>query len=90
LLVVYALAGLMVSNIRYFSFKEVHIHRRQPFWVLVSVIILLNLLIAEPQLFLFTGFFFYAASGPIRSVLLRAGLWRRRPTHTDNLTSEIS
>lgn len=90
LLVVYALAGLMVSNIRYFSFKEVHIHRRQPFWVLVSVIILLNLLIAEPQLFLFTLFFLYAASGPIRSALLWAGLWRRRPPQTDGLTSQMS
>lgn len=90
LLEVYVLAGLMVSNIRYFSFKEVHIHRRQPFWVLVSVIILLNLLIAEPQLFLFVGFFLYSASGPIRWVLLRAGLWRRRPAHTDGLTSQIS
>lgn len=90
LLVVYALAGLMVSNIRYFSFKELHIHRRQPFWVLVSVIILLNLLIAEPQLFLFSGFFLYAASGPIRSLLLWAGLWRRRPPHVDSLTSHIS
>jgi CDP-diacylglycerol---serine O-phosphatidyltransferase len=90
LLVVYGLAGLMVSNIRYFSFKEVHIHRRQPFWVLVAVIILLNLLIAEPQLFLFTLFLLYTASGPIRSILLRAGLWRRRPPQNDGLTTQIS
>ena len=36
LLMVYALAGLMVSNVRYFSFKEIDLHRRQPFWVLVA------------------------------------------------------
>jgi CDP-diacylglycerol--serine O-phosphatidyltransferase len=92
LLVVYVLAALMVSNVRYFSFKEIHIHRRQPFWVLVAVIILLNLFIAEPQLFLFTVFFLYAASGPARSLLIWTGLMRRiRPAaaepQIDDLTS---
>ena len=52
---VYALAGLMVSNIRYFSLWAIDIHRRQPFWVLVAVILVLKLLIAEPQLCLFRG-----------------------------------
>ncbi len=79
LLMVYALAGLMVSGLRYFSFKEIHIHRRQPFWVLVAIILLLKLFIAEPQLCLFTGFFLYVVSGPARSVWVR-GRWllRRR------------
>jgi CDP-diacylglycerol--serine O-phosphatidyltransferase len=66
LLMVYALAGLMVSNVRYFSFKEIDIHRRQPFWVLVAIIVLLKVFIAEPQLFLFGGFFAYVFSGPSR------------------------
>jgi CDP-diacylglycerol--serine O-phosphatidyltransferase len=84
LLVVYALAGLMVSNVRYFSFKEIHIQRRQPFWVLVAIIIVLNLLIAEPQLLLFTVFCLYAASGPIRSLLLWTGLMQQvGPGNTD-------
>ena len=80
LLMVYALAGLMVSNIRYFSFKEIHIHRRQPFWVLVAIILLLKLFIAEPQLCLFTGFLLYVVSGPARAVGVR-GRWllRRLP-----------
>ncbi len=78
LLVVYALAGLMVSNVRYFSFKEIHIHRRQPFWVLVAIILLLKLFIAEPQLFLFTGFLLYAISGPSHWLVVRGrGLLRR-------------
>lgn len=64
LLMVYALAGLMVSNVRYFSFKEIDLHRRQPFWVLLAGILVLKLLIAEPQVCLFAGFFLYAASGP--------------------------
>jgi CDP-diacylglycerol--serine O-phosphatidyltransferase len=66
LLLTYALAGLMVSNIKYFSFKEVELHRRHPFWVLIAVIVVLKLVIAEPQLMLFGGFLVYASSGPIR------------------------
>jgi CDP-diacylglycerol--serine O-phosphatidyltransferase len=72
LLIVYALGALMVSNVPYFSFKEIHLYRRQPFWVLIVVILMLKLLIAEPQLFLFTGFLLYAASGPVRWLVLRA------------------
>ena len=83
LLMVYALAGLMVSNIRYFSFKETDIYHRQPFWVLIAGILTLKLLIAEPQVCLFAGFILYAASGPARSLwiwirrLLRRGAKRR-------------
>lgn len=77
LLLVYALAGLMVSNVRYLSFKEIHFHRRQPFWVLVALIILFKLFLAEPQLLLFTGFSLFALSGPARWVYLRV----RRSLH---------
>jgi CDP-diacylglycerol--serine O-phosphatidyltransferase len=80
LLLVYALAALMVSNVGYFSFKEVHFHRRQPLWVLVAIIILLKLFIAEPQIFLFTGAMTFALSGPARWVFLRSGIgFHRRP-----------
>jgi CDP-diacylglycerol--serine O-phosphatidyltransferase len=66
LLVTYALAGLMVSNIKYFSFKEVELYRRHPFWLLVAIIVVLKLVIAEPQIMLFAGFLLYACSGPVR------------------------
>lgn len=71
LVLVYALAGLMVSNVRYWSFKEIHFHRRQPFWVLMAIIVLLNLFIAEPQIFLFTAFSLFGLSGPARWVIIR-------------------
>ncbi len=71
LLVTYALAGLMVSNLKYFSFKETELYRRQPFGVLIAVIVLLKLFIAEPQLMLFAGFFLYASSGPFRWAFVR-------------------
>ncbi|GBD25007.1 hypothetical protein HRbin30_00321 [bacterium HR30] len=66
LLITYGLAALMVSTLPYFSFKETDLVRRQPFWTLLAAIVLLKLLIAEPQLFLFVGFYGYALSGPMR------------------------
>lgn len=71
LLVTYALAGLMVSNLKYFSFKETELYRRQPFWMLIAIIALLKLFIAEPQIMLFASFFLYASSGPFRWVFVR-------------------
>lgn len=68
LLVIYGLAGLMVSAIRYPSFKEAELYRRQPFWLLVAVILVIMFGIAEPQVVLFVGCGAYAASGPVRWV----------------------
>jgi CDP-diacylglycerol---serine O-phosphatidyltransferase len=84
LLVTYALAGLMVSNIKYFSFKEGDVHRRHPFWVLIAIIVVLKLVIAEPQIMLFSAFLLYASSGPLRwawiySKRLRTRRRRRTP-----------
>jgi CDP-diacylglycerol--serine O-phosphatidyltransferase len=87
LVMVYALAGLMVSNVRYFSFKEIDIHRRQPFWVLIAGIVVLKLVIAEPQLCLFTAFFLYAISGPARSVWVHGRRLMRRALGARRLTS---
>ena len=76
LLLIYALAVLMVSTIPYYSFKELHLRHREPFWILVLGIIVMSLAIAEPQIMLFSIFSLYALSGPLR-VLGR--LWRAAP-----------
>jgi CDP-diacylglycerol--serine O-phosphatidyltransferase len=92
LVVTYALAALMVSNVRYYSFKEVELYRRQPFWILIVVILLVNLLIAEPQIVLFAGANGYAAYGPLRWLHVRGLRWyqgRRgvpTPVEADALT----
>lgn len=65
LLLIYILAGLMVSTVPYYSFKELHFGQRQPFWALLLGIIVLQLTIAEPQIMLFSAFFVYAISGPV-------------------------
>ncbi len=90
LIIVYVLAGLMVSNIRYWSFKELHFHRRQPFWVLMMIIVLLNLFIAAPQIFLFVGFNVFALSGPARWLFVRCrrlAAQRARRRNKPGLTS---
>jgi CDP-diacylglycerol--serine O-phosphatidyltransferase len=68
LLTTFALAGLMVSSFRYFSFKESELLRRQPFWSLVAVVLTLALVVAIPQIMLFLTFAIYALSGPGRWV----------------------
>jgi len=79
LLLVFGLAGLMVSTIRYWSFKEIQLYRRQPFWVLLAIILLLMFFIAEPQIFLFTSFSIFALSGPARWVfVLGRRMFRQR------------
>lgn len=71
LLITYALAGLMVSSFKYFSFKEGELLRRQPFWSLVAVVFVLALVTAFPQVMLFLGFGGYAASAPLRWLYVR-------------------
>ena len=65
LLVIYLLAGSMVSNFRYFSFKQLNLKKRHPFWLLVSAILFIKLTIVEPQIMFFTVFLLYTLSGPL-------------------------
>ena len=65
LLVVYALAGLMVSNIRYFSFKQFAVKRKYPDWLLLSAILFIIICIAAPEIMFFSCFLLYTLSGPL-------------------------
>ncbi len=65
LLVIYVLAGLMVSNFRYLSLRQLDLRKRHPFWLLLSAILLITLGIAEPQIMLFGVFLLYTLSGPL-------------------------
>ena len=63
------LAGLaMVSNLRYYSFKEIDSHGKIPFMVLVAVSLAIAVIITAPPLVLFGLFFIYALSGPVNSL----------------------
>ncbi|MBI5328720.1 MAG: CDP-diacylglycerol--serine O-phosphatidyltransferase [Deltaproteobacteria bacterium] len=68
LIMVYALAFLMVSNVKYYSFKELNPTQRMPFRLLVGLIFLLIVIAAEPQVMFFVLTLGYALSGPITTL----------------------
>ena len=65
LVMVYGLAFLMVSNVKFYSFKELSLIKRMPFRLLVGLILLLIVVAAEPQVTLFILTLGYALSGPV-------------------------
>lgn len=69
------LALLMVSNVRYYSFKDFNVRKRRPFSVLVALVLILVLLLGEPEIILFGVSALYVISGPIAYL---AGLRQRR------------
>jgi CDP-diacylglycerol---serine O-phosphatidyltransferase len=77
LLVIYAVAALMVSEIRYYSFKEIRFHHRHPFPVLLGLILVIMVTIAKPEPMLFLGITVYALSGPV-TLAVRVLTGRRR------------
>src|SRR5262249_45710160 len=67
-IVTFAVAGLMVSEIRYYSFKEIRFHHRHPFSVLLALIGVIALTIGAPEITFFVGVMAYACSGPVALV----------------------
>ncbi|MBI5894437.1 MAG: CDP-diacylglycerol--serine O-phosphatidyltransferase [Deltaproteobacteria bacterium] len=74
LILVYLLAFFMVSNIKYYSFKELNLRQKMPFMLLVGLIFLLILIAAEPQIMLFLLTFGYVMSGPFTAIFFRKKL----------------
>lgn len=66
---IYLLAFLMVSNIRYYSFKDPALIKRQPFGFLILGIVLLIVIAAEPVLMVFGIMLLYVLSGPVGFVV---------------------
>jgi len=64
-----AAALLMVSNIRFYSFKEIDFRGRVPFVALLAVVLAFVFISLDPGSVLFGLFFTYAASGPFLTLL---------------------
>ncbi len=64
-LLVFLLAFLLVSNIKYVSLKDPDLFKRQPFTTLVVAIILLVVIVSNPQIMLFLIGMAYLLSGPV-------------------------
>lgn len=75
LFITYFLAFLMVSTIKYYSFKDLELVRRKPFHWLVIAILVIIVVAYEPEYTLFAFFAVYTLSGPCISLIL---LRRRR------------
>ncbi len=58
------LSFLMVSNIRYYSFKKLGFLRSSPWKATISIVTSLAIFFSEPELFVFFCVFGYVASGP--------------------------
>jgi len=69
LVMIYLLAFLMVSTIRYLSFKELYLARRKPFSLFIFVVLSLIVIVMEPVLVLFAFILLYVFSGPINVLI---------------------
>lgn len=67
---VFILAFLMVSNVKYVSLKDPELFKRQPFMFLVVAIFMLVIIVAKPEIMLFLIGIAYLISGPAMHYLL--------------------
>jgi CDP-diacylglycerol--serine O-phosphatidyltransferase len=69
--VITVVAGLlMVSNIRYYSFKDIDLRGRVPFVRSILVMLAFAVIFANPPLMLFLIFAVYATSGPLLTPIM--------------------
>jgi len=68
----------MVSNVRYFSFKQFNFKNRVSFMAVIVVVLSFVLISLDPPQVLFMFFLVYSISGPISAILTYS---RRRGTH---------
>ena len=71
LLTIYVMAFLMVSTIRFKSFKELDFKSRKPFSAVLVAILLICIVASEPQIMLFAVAVIYVFSGPVGYLLYR-------------------
>lgn len=70
--------GLMVSNFRYYSFKDFDLRGRIPFFAAVLIAIAIAVVFTDPPLVLFSLFLTYAVSGPVLTLYRRRRLRQGR------------
>lgn len=74
---------LMVSNVRYSSFKEFNLKDKVPFISLLLIVLIVVVITLKPSVILFAAAFLYALSGVVMTVFrLRKTQEQRRKTKT--------
>lgn len=63
------MAILMVSGVRYRSFKEYNIQRNNYFYILIGAAVVIGIIAINPNIVLFGGFLVYTLSGPVMGLL---------------------
>lgn len=63
------LSLLMISNIKYVSFKKFSFLRRSPWKALITIVVAFTVLLSEPEIFLFGCAYIYLLSGPVSHLL---------------------
>jgi CDP-diacylglycerol--serine O-phosphatidyltransferase len=71
----FILSYLMISTIRYRSFKDLDLKRRRPVWIILVIAIVFAVIRFWPTLSLLALTLVFAASGPVAKL---AGLFRRK------------
>ena len=62
---------MMVSNVSYYSFKDIDFHNKVPFMAMLVVVMVFVFASIDPPIVLFGCFMLYAPSGPVLSVFRR-------------------
>ena len=70
------LSYLMISTIRYRSFKDLDLKRRRPAWILPAIAVVFAVIAYRPPLAMLTIAVIFAASGPIARLY---AFLRRKP-----------
>ncbi len=79
LFLTFTCGALMVSNLRYHSFKGVNFHDKVPFVVVLMIVFVFALISLDPPIVLFSLFAIYALSGPV----LGLNDWRKKEQTTE-------
>ncbi len=78
LVMVYCAGLLMVSNVKYSSFKELDVLKKKPFHILVLMILIIILIATRPEMMIFSLISLYVLSGPL--FLLYCAVFRLKGT----------
>ncbi len=89
LVLIYILSFLMVSTVRFSSFKKLDIGNRKPFHVLVTVILIFIVIAYRPKIMLFLIMLVYVMSGPL-TLLYRLQGRRSQAKAKDKTSSDIT
>jgi CDP-diacylglycerol--serine O-phosphatidyltransferase len=83
-------AILMVSNIRYYSFKKVDGKGKVPFLYILVIVVLFVAVASDPSLMLFIAALIYALSGPFQTLIALQKMRRhRRQVAKDRVRNKV-